>query len=260
MPHAISVYPRWRGEHPPAEDVRWTPSGLSPLARGTQQLMRPVLRLSRFIPAGAGNTIAGSCPDHLISVYPRWRGEHWSSSFPGGKGRGLSPLARGTHRHYGKNQKGARFIPAGAGNTEHAPRTSSRTPVYPRWRGEHCRYSLFRGLAAGLSPLARGTLSVINCHWPPHRFIPAGAGNTNSVLAVFLANAVYPRWRGEHLRVLNSTAYQCGLSPLARGTLVAALAIHDRGRFIPAGAGNTPPGVKAPSVTAVYPRWRGEHS
>ncbi|CBY97106.1 hypothetical protein predicted by Glimmer/Critica [Salmonella enterica subsp. enterica serovar Weltevreden str. 2007-60-3289-1] len=61
--------------------------------------MRPVLRLSRFIPAGAGNTIAGSCPDHLISVYPRWRGEHAPSLFSRSNNSGLSPLARGTPYH-----------------------------------------------------------------------------------------------------------------------------------------------------------------
>ncbi|ECD1914064.1 hypothetical protein EWJ03_20785, partial [Salmonella enterica subsp. enterica serovar Bovismorbificans] len=31
-------------------------------------------------------------------------------------------------------------------------------------------------------------------------------------------------------------------------------------RFIPAGAGNTLQGTNAASGSAVYPRWRGEHS
>ncbi len=56
----IPVYPRWRGEH-----LNWccTPvgsRGLSPLARGTQELLVEVYLGGRFIPAGAGNTICRS--------------------------------------------------------------------------------------------------------------------------------------------------------------------------------------------------------
>ena len=50
-----------------------------------------------------------------------------------------------------------------------------------------------------------------------------------------------------------------GLSPLARGTRVSHSNQLIRGRFIPAGAGNT---VRRPCYTTantVYPRWRGEH-
>ncbi len=51
--------------------------------------------------------------------------------------------------------------------------------------------------------------------------------------------AVYPRWRGEHVRIEIWFAEQGGLSPLARGTqLLKALEIG-KYRFIPAGAGNT---------------------
>ncbi len=50
--------------------------------------------------------------------------------------------------------------------------------VYPRWRGEHLSSLFHARTKNGLSPLARGTLSVFMCVVALHRFIPAGAGNT----------------------------------------------------------------------------------
>ncbi len=71
---------------------------------------------------------------------------------------------------------------------------------------------------------------------------------------------VYPRWRGE-LNIGNGfAAAASGLSPLARGTHIAAWRTLNQGRFIPAGAGNTSSDPDVLSAQAVYPRWRGEHS
>ncbi len=54
-----SVYPRWRGEHPPLFFHRPCSCGLSPLARGTQRCRHASCAATRFIPAGAGNTFRG---------------------------------------------------------------------------------------------------------------------------------------------------------------------------------------------------------
>jgi len=91
----------------------------------------------------------------------------------------------------------------------------------------------------GLSPLARGTLRVVNIFNCGPRFIPAGAGNTRHRDLHIRQRSVYPRWRGEHGPDTASHLPELGLSPLARGT--------------PEKANDTK------AIFPVYPRWRGEH-
>ncbi len=91
-----TVYPRWRGEHALSRSAIPSRYGLSPLARGT--LSRVVVHWlqTRFIPAGAGNTLLPPPPEIVLPVYPRWRGEHASVALTCSRPVGLSPLARGT--------------------------------------------------------------------------------------------------------------------------------------------------------------------
>ncbi|OAF93044.1 hypothetical protein PPECC9_27410 [Escherichia coli PCN009] len=76
------------------------------------------------------------------SVYPRWRGEHEMLVSVNAANTGLSPLARGTHYAFLRLPGFCRFIPAGAGNTRVGKSRGNRTPVYPRWRGEHSNHNL----------------------------------------------------------------------------------------------------------------------
>ena len=172
---------------------------------------------------------------------------------------GLSPLARGTREPKIFALWDCRFIPAGAGNTDRNRPTNSQRAVYPRWRGEHGDISHTLKAEGGLSPLARGTRA--NGARPPdnRRFIPAGAGNTLSVTHSSNYQPVYPRWRGEHPMGIRYDNTVYGLSPLARGTRGNGNRPRGRGRFIPAGAGNTMSGTMPRLSGPVYPRWRGEH-
>ncbi len=73
-----------------------------------------------------------------MAVYPRWRGEHTGLHRARPAPAGLSPLARGTLCANLACSTHLRFIPAGAGNTCCVSLSVDQTPVYPRWRGEHC--------------------------------------------------------------------------------------------------------------------------
>ncbi len=173
---------------------------------------------------------------------------------------GLSPLARGTHYAFLRLPGFCRFIPAGAGNTRVGKSRGNRTPVYPRWRGEHTYDQACAALALGLSPLARGTPNHAPLFTASARFIPAGAGNTYILKRLLNHKTVYPRWRGEHSQRCRSASIQGCLSPLARGTQQENKTPTSVTRFIPAGAGNTRFVERQPAGATVYPRWRGEHS
>ncbi len=152
---------------------------------------------------------------------------------------GLSPLARGTLRQPPASPAVRRFIPAGAGNTVCSHVLPVIRMVYPRWRGEHKARNFYSALDPGLSPLARGTLTVAPLRVGDGRFIPAGAGNTTNRDLSAVSLPVYPRWRGEHIIRKSIYILSVGLSPLARGTQLRMLPELRGQRFIPAGAGNT---------------------
>lgn len=66
-------------------------------AGGTLSDIHHRIQCVRFIPAGAGNTVAYSGPVAKTPVYPRWRGEHMRGGKKQFDAVGLSPLAQGTH-------------------------------------------------------------------------------------------------------------------------------------------------------------------
>ncbi|OUH67835.1 hypothetical protein AZ029_003080, partial [Klebsiella pneumoniae] len=103
------------------------------------------------------------------------------------------------------------------------PTGENAAAVYPRWRGEHRLSGYVQQRSRGLSPLARGTPSVSTERGERCRFIPAGAGNTCQAGTIYRRGAVYPRWRGEHVRLPTGKNDRGGLSPLARGTHPAQL-------------------------------------
>ncbi len=113
----LTVYPRWRGELLIRSSYSAPLAGLSPLARGTLISLAIINRLTRFIPAGAGNSRARGDSGRACTVYPRWRGELKTDIYQVVTDSGLSPLARGTLMFKCVCTLSKRFIPAGAGNS-----------------------------------------------------------------------------------------------------------------------------------------------
>jgi len=239
IPRRMALHPRWRGEHLVQATSKASRCASSPLARGTPGPPPRRSPVSRFIPAGAGNTKDQRSVPRLMALHPRWRGEHSRTCSADPLFAASSPLARGT-----PGRQAVRTL---------------RQPLHPRWRGEHWRQATTHYSAHASSPLARGTRDVRCRRAGQERFIPAGAGNTDVMWTPKTVPPLHPRWRGEHKNISVSNAHALASSPLARGTPRLHSRVRESVRFIPAGAGNTSTARRASSPSPLHPRWRGEH-
>ena len=173
---------------------------------------------SRFIPAGAGNTIKCYGRADGATVHPCGRREHLLLTQSDRWLIGSSLRAQGTRRKKGTGRTGIRFIPAGAGNTCSSSVGAGICTVHPCGRREHTpRYPAFRRL----------------------RFIPAGAGNTPIIVNFHSNKPVHPCGRREHTSQQEQLVLFYGSSLRAQGTPLMFCLTMTVVRFIPAGAGNT---------------------
>ncbi len=131
-----AVYPRRCGEQSPCSAPRPWGCGLSPQVRGTGAVKNRHVAGTRFIPAGAGNSIPRRCARRWRSVYPRRCGEQDECHHSPSSDFGLSPQVRGTGDTGQRRPIGGRFIPAGAGNRLYCHLIHGCSAVYPRRCGE----------------------------------------------------------------------------------------------------------------------------
>ena len=135
----FAVHPRGGGELVLQGSERCSRGGSSPRGRGTLLGLRRVKVLRRFIPAGAGNSVAQMNVFPLFAVHPRGGGELWGWGCRPIAHNGSSPRGRGTHLCGGKGDEHVRFIPAGAGNSVGDWIVGMFRPVHPRGGGELMR-------------------------------------------------------------------------------------------------------------------------
>ena len=172
---------------------------------------------------------------------------------------GSSPRVRGTYYNEKPCITNARFIPAGAGNMVQRRCTALPRAVHPRGCGEHVPDTPIWTYKYGSSPRVRGTFLYEMLRNFPNRFIPAGAGNINSVMLAAICATVHPRGCGEHISKPVQQGVECGSSPRVRGTLNAGWDAQLLSRFIPAGAGNIADTQYRAMEKSVHPRGCGEH-
>ena len=171
---------------------------------------------------------------------------------------GLSPWARGIPHFSEILPAIGGSIPVGTGNPVDALGRCRYSEVYPRGHGESGLDRRRVLLPQGLSPWARGIRSSATSADPSTGSIPVGTGNPPWPVVERLGMEVYPRGHGESALLTSSVRLSSGLSPWARGILVATRSTVDVTRSIPVGTGN-PRGICGRSTsTRVYPRGHGE--
>ena len=235
----VAVHPRVCGEHIASGIVTDHLTGSSPRVRGTLNSTVYGAKQRRFIPACAGNTRWWLIPVSSVTVHPRVCGEHLKNIRVINDPDGSSPRVRGTLRHVAEQPSCQRFIPACAGNTRPAPRSSAGSAVHPRVCGEHSVCGSLALSMTGSSPRVRGTRRRQKEGVKGGRFIPACAGNTRPKGVSVHTETVHPRVCGEHKRLTRNARGRTGSSPRVRGTPHAGAARSVDARFIPACAGNT---------------------
>jgi len=250
-------YPRSRGATTRCATPRMRRRGLSPLARGNRADTGHADSSRRTIPARAGQPATAGTPACECRDYPRSRGATRRLARGRRRRSGLSPLARGNHRHWTLDIGRVGTIPARAGQPNGIDNHDRSRGDYPRSRGATFWASSTHSSIAGLSPLARGN---------PHRgrwlhrrdgTIPARAGQPTSRILYMTTLRDYPRSRGATEITSRPKNADPGLSPLARGNPAVHVAKRLLVGTIPARAG------QPNSVSALigfpwdYPRSRG---
>ena len=249
--------PARAGEPPVSLSLRPNRGGLSPLARGNR-----VEGLQRHAPVGPIPARAGEpWPDRSGRgrpwAYPRSRGGTHRILLAVCARQGLSPLARGNRRYGAPWSVLMGPIPARAGEPPAGKKAGGRGRAYPRSRGGTSPRFPGPPAPSGLSPLSRGNHAHHGARNLRQGPIPARAGEPATTPTSRPGPRAYPRSRGGTERLARSWSWEPGLSPLARGNLVAGLGVGAQHGPIPARAGEPPCPRAAPPSGRAYPRSRG---
>ena len=195
-----SDHPRIRGEHAHHPLDEPGGQGSSPHTRGAPQAGAGVALSAGIIPAYAGSTRRSRRRVGRPADHPRIRGEHGLSTPTRQDRSGSSPHTRGAHSAIERLKEREGIIPAYAGSTSAARKTTRPGTDHPRIRGEHGSGRRCRPGGVGSSPHTRGALRGHARGIRDARIIPAYAGSTPCLPCARPRPADHPRIRGEHDR------------------------------------------------------------
>ena len=228
--------------------------GLSPRVRGNHCTTGLSVRLSRSIPACAGepDDPAGGSDDR--GVYPRVCGGTSSAAHKQGIVGALSPRVRGNLIGGVIRDTAYRSIPACAGEPGAKGGTGPTPKVYPRVCGGTPSSLPTCSPWTGLSPRVRGNRARIWRRRPGSRSIPACAGEPICRAGTRQRRRVYPRVCGGTPLHQGWQPSSRGLSPRVRGNPGSGHLRASGAGSIPACAGEPRVGGGTRQLDAVYPR------
>ena len=214
---ANEVYPRVCGGTYDSLTCDHCGVGLSPRVRGNPYLPCPKCKVTRSIPACAGEPVRKRNCAGRQRVYPRVCGGTYDKGTPPVIAAGLSPRVRGNHHRQPRRRAAEGSIPACAGEPRRAGTAGLTAWVYPRVCGGTRHPAVGAVNGHGLSPRVRG-----NHHRQPRRraaegSIPACAGEPRRAGTAGLTEWVYPRVCGGTIAIWLFVNNQGGLSPRVRG-------------------------------------------
>ena len=187
-------------------------------------------------------------------VYPRVCGGTQSAPSMRVSQGGLSPRVRGNRGWSRKTAPRARSIPACAGEPHSASGRKKRGRVYPRVCGGTLGGGDLQIVRQGLSPRVRGNPLVAKSGLQNPGSIPACAGEPPSRRLANENQTVYPRVCGGTRAWAQPSRQSSGLSPRVRGNHWRLVRSGNRGRSIPACAGEPCAISGVGLVWWVYPR------
>ncbi len=234
-----------------------------------------------IIPADAGSTCPETVPRTWRWDHPRGCGEHPAVLVPDARMVGSSPRMRGALHPLEDVVRDTGIIPADAGSTRGASRSTSPCRDHPRGCGEHPTFTVATRERRGSSPRMRGALTDPEPFPAAVGIIPADAGSTGLEPSACVPARDHPRGCGEHLGVIDDLRVDRGIipadagsteravieaaglvgsSPRMRGALEEERRRPPRGGIIPADAGSTQRGGIEHCGIRDHPRGCGEHT
>ena len=175
---SATAHPRSRGENSGGQVPDHAYPGSSPLTRGKPRHHVQMRHEGRLIPAHAGKTRCKDSCQSYGAAHPRSRGENKTARTTSRAACGSSPLTRGKRTAQSVQVLSEGLIPAHAGKTQYAGRSSARSPAHPRSRGENGPSTVRVTGKSGSSPLTRGKPWAVTPLTNAKRLIPAHAGKT----------------------------------------------------------------------------------